>query len=358
MLRERFRPEPPPVFITDTGMFCGDIVRSCRAGGQITSLLWAIHFDGARLYLPKRVVEEVTSRLHRRAPDEATFRLATQRFVTYYLSRAIVVDEIPEDWAQSDPRIQALASRDPSDLPAARLSVALDAFLLSEDRDLIDLGLADSKWLPLAHAAANDAEYTLALTGAYLPSAATLAAGEAAWKGYVRLSPAMQLVAVATLLAVGYWAITTGRARHVAQRVSPALTGAGEALLPAVAEVLERGRRAEGVLRPTPHSDSSMPSRSELIARVLARCGSHDRPILAEDVARQLAGPPLRERTQLVRAELLAHPRTFTQVRRGRFALGRPVGETVLSLPHDEVADFLRRSHREAGQKPTWTFSQ
>jgi predicted nucleic acid-binding protein len=336
------------VFIPDTGMFCGEIVRSCRGGGQITSLLWAIHFDGAQLYLPKRVVEEVVERLHRRAPDEQTYELAKRRFASYYLSQAVVVDEIPESWGQNDPRIQALAVRDPTDLPAARLSVALGACLLAEDPDLVELGLADSKWLVIAHAAANDAEYTLALTGAYLPSAAAIELGKATWRGFSRAPAALQVVLVAGLLLAGYWLVTSGRGREIAKRVGPRLAELGDTLLPPVAEIMERGRKAEVVLGAGGLSPSPRPSVGELVAGVLARSGSQSSPMLAGDIARQLGGPPLRERTRIVRAELLDHPKTFIQVSRGRFALGRPVGGSPSSLPTEEITDFLRRSHKDA----------
>lgn len=348
MIATSLRGHPTPIFVADAGMFMGEIVRSCRNGGTTTSMLWALHMEGARLYLPLDIVDEVTNNLHRRAGSDTELALA--RFESLYLPHAIIVDEVPANWGQHDERVQALALRDPSDLPSARLSVAIGAFLLAEDPDLVDLGLGTKSWLVIAHAAANSAEYTVVATGAVVPSALSFELGKAAVKGFLKAPTILQFVIVLGLAYGIYRAGQSTRVRDAAKRIGPRFAEAADRYGPPIAEVMSRHREAQALLSTTTSVTGSKPTIGELVARILARSGSHDAPLLAEDVARELSGLTLRERTQLVRAELLAHPNTFIQVSRGRFALGRPHGTDASMLPLEELSDFLRRSHRD-----TWT---
>jgi hypothetical protein len=342
MIGASLRGHPTPILIADAGMFMGEIVRSCRNGGTTTSMLWALHTEGAKLYLPQEIVEEVT---HRRAgPDTER---ALDRFARLYLPHAIIVDEVPASWGQYDERVRALAIRDPSDLPSARLSVAIGAFLLAEDPDLVDLGLGTKSWLVIAHAAANSAEYTFVATGAVVPSALTFELAKVAVRGFVKAPPILQFVIV---LGLAYGICRAGQntqVRETVRRIGPKVADAVDRCGPPIAEVMSRHLAAQALMSTRDSAGRSRPILGELVARILARSGSHDAPLLAKDVARELSGLTLRERTQLVRTELLAHPNTFTQVSRGRFALGRPHGTAASMLPPEEVADFLRRSHKE-----------
>jgi len=348
MIGASLRGHPTPIFIADAGMFMGEIVRSCRNGGTATSMLWALHMEGAKLYLPRDIVEEVTKRLHRRAGPDT--ELALDRFTRLYLPHAIIVDEVPPAWGQHDERVQALALRDPSDLPSARLSVAIGAFLFSEDPDLVDLGLGTKSWLVIAHAAANSAEYRFVATGAVVPSVLTFELAKATAKGFMKAPPIIQFVIVLGLAYGIYQAGQSTRVRDAARRIGPRVAEAVDRYGPPIAEVVSRQREAQDLFSATDSATGSKPTLGELVARILARSGSHEAPLLAEDIARELAGLTLRERTQMVRAELLAHPNTFTQVSRGRFALGRPHGTEASILSPDELTDFIRRSHKE-----TWT---
>lgn len=340
-----------PVIITDTGMLCGEVLSSCREGGKVTSLLWAIHNQGARLYLPRSIIAEIAGALERRAPDPETYTFAMTRLRSLYLPCAIVVDEVPESWAANDDRIQKLALRDPSDLPAARLGVAVGAFLLAEDPDLVDLGLGVHEWLTIAHAASNDAEYTLVSMAAGIPSAIAIELINGALRGLSRVPVTAQVAVVAALGMGGYWFVRNGQNCQAAKRTGAALSQFAEKVGPSIVEIVQRGLAAEASLGSGELAASPKPTVGELVAHVLARSGSHSAPLLAEDIARELSGPSLRQRTQIVRAELLSHPRTFMQVSRGRFALGRPLSTTGSCLPPHEVADFWRRSHRAADEK-------
>jgi len=336
------------MLIADAGMFMGEIARSCRDGGTTTSLLWALHMEGAKLYLPREIVDEVTNRLHRRAGPNT--ELALSRFTRFYLPHAIIVDEVPATWGQHDERVQALALRDPTDLPSARLSVAIGAFLLAEDPDLVDLGLGTKSWLVIAHAAANSAEYTFVAAGAAVPSVLTFQLARSALGGFVKAPPFLQFV-IGVGLAYGiYRARESSQVRKAAKRFGSNLVEAVDRYGPSIAEVMSRHSQAQALFTARVTARGSQATLGELVAEILARRASHDAPLLAEDIARELSGLTLRERTQLVRRELLAHPNTFTQVTRGRFALGRPHSADLSMLPPEEIADFLRRSHRE-----TWT---
>jgi hypothetical protein len=172
--------------ITDSGMLMGEVIQSSRRpdgspGGRITSLLWALHHQGAVLYLPRHIVEEVERDLPRRAKPGDDIELAYRRLRGLYLSRARVID-VPRGWALSDPRVQALVGRHPADLPAAQLAVTIGGcFLLSEDPDLCDIPeLGFSAWLEVTHAAANQTEVdALSITASIPFNVAEATAGAA-----------------------------------------------------------------------------------------------------------------------------------------------------------------------------------
>src|SRR5260370_41968366 len=87
----------------------------------------------------------------------------------------------------------------------------------------------------------------------------------------------------------------------------------------------------------------------ERIARVLAYAFE---PLLAVDIARQLEAPRnLRDRTQMVRAELQACE-AFTKETRGGWVLGRPTGYQRAPPPPIAVADYMMRVHN--GPRRCW----
>jgi hypothetical protein len=340
------------IMITDSGMLMGEVLQSSRrpdgsAGGRVTSLLWALHHRKAVLYLPRHIVEEVERDLPRRAKTGDDIDLAYRRLRTLYLSRARIID-VPPGWALNDPRVQALARRHLTDLPAAQLAVTIGGcFLLSEDPDLFDIPqLGFSAWLNVTHAAANESEVEAIYVTASIPfNIAEVTAG-AAYRRIAAASMGTKL-AVAGLAAVivigGIWWIRSGRSGMFLDRVRPVIRELGQTYGPLLVETMERYNRGQVVFAQAVVPRADAQTLGERIARVLAY--AHE-PLLAVDIARELGSPGnLRDRTKMVRAEL-RDCEAFVEVSRGRWELGRPSGYKRASLSPVEIEDYLQRLHK------------
>jgi hypothetical protein len=346
------------IIIADTGMLMGEVLQSSRppegsrAQGRITSLLWALHRQGAVLILPRHVLEEVERDLPRRAGPADDLELARRRLHALYLSQARIVD-VPGDWGDGDSRVQAVAQRHPADLPTARLAVALGhCFLLAEDPDLCDTpGLGVSAWLKVTHATANGTEVDTIYVGLNIPVTATQELVGAASRRIAAASPAARwaLAGVVILIAAGAtWWIRSGRAGKLAEHVRPVIREMADTLGPQLAETLTRYQQGRVVLAPAAVPPADDRTLAERIARILA---FHSTPVLAEDIARELGSPGnLRDRTKLVRAEFRACA-AFAEVSRGRWMLGTASGYLPAALPLIEVAEFRERLHKDT-RKP------
>src|SRR5262249_19422592 len=237
------------IMITDSGMLMREVLQSSRRpdgspGGRITSLLWAIHHGGAVLYLPWHIVEEVERDLPRVARKTDDLDLAYRRLRGPYLSRARTVD-VPEGWALDDPRVQALAGRHRTDLPAAQLAVTIaSCFLLSEDKDLCDIPqLGFSAWLKLTHAAANQTEVDAIFVTARIP---VKFAEETAGAAYRRIATASTgakwaLAGLAAIIVIGaIWWVKSGRAGRFFEHAKPVIKELGRTYGPPLLETMER----------------------------------------------------------------------------------------------------------------------
>ena len=337
------------VIITDTGMLMGDVWASCR-GPKVTSLLWALHNEGALLVLPRHVVTETIARLPRRAGAFGDVAMARRRLMTLYLPWAVVVDEVLDEWGAGDPRVEALAVRDPTDLPTARLAMAIaPCYLLAEDPDLCTPGLGVPNWLPVAHAASNDADITMATVAAALPTVLVTAGVKTAARAVGRAPQGVQVLLLLTLLAGSWWLTGTQRGRRIVKGVAAPAGAVLNAVGPPLLQIAKRKADGRELLRDTVVVPPAKRLLSEVVASVLATDATHDQPLLSADVARQIEGcGNLRERTKAVRSVLRAHPEAFTEVSHGRFALGRGLALPQVALDTQEVGDFLRRSHRDA----------
>lgn len=347
------------IMITDSGMLMGEVFQSSRRpdgspGGRITSLLWALHRGGAVLYLPRHIVEEVERDLPRRAKPGDDIELAYRRLRSLYMSRARIID-VPSGWALGDPRVQALAGRHPTDLPAAQLAVTIGGcFLLSEDKDLSDIPqLGFSAWLKVTHAAANQTEADAIYVTASIPFNVAEATAGAAYRR-IATAPAGAKVALAGLAVIlfvgGIWWVKSGRAGKFFERAKPVIKELGQTYGPPLMETMERHSQGQVIFARAvvPRADGQ--TLGERIARVLAYAPE---PLLAVDIARELEAPGnLRDRTQLVRAELRGC-KAFTEVSRGRWELGRPSGYQRAALSPIEIIDYTERLHKNT--RKTWS---
>src|ERR1700735_2748178 len=245
------------IMVADSGMLMGEVMQSSRptAGsrgeGRITSLLWALHRQGAVLILPRHVLEEVERDLPRRATETDDVDLAYRRLRTLYLPRARVVD-VPPDWGGNDPRVLAVAERHPADAPAARLAVALGyCFLLAEDPDLCDTpGLGFAAWLQVTHAAANETEVASIYVGVSIPVNAAEQAIAAVSRRIAAASPTAKLamLGVVVLLGVGMVGLVRrGKGGQLIDRARPVARELGRTYGPPLVETFERYQRGQAV---------------------------------------------------------------------------------------------------------------
>jgi hypothetical protein len=349
--------------ITDSGMLMGEVLQSSRrpdgsAGGRVTSLLWALHHRKAVLYLPRHVVEEVERNLPRRAKAGDDIDLAYLRLRTLYLARARIID-VPESWALNDPRVQALARRHPTDLPAAQLAVTLGGcFLLSEDRDLCDIPqLGFSAWLKVTHAAANETEVETIYMTASIPFNVVEATAGTAYRRIAAASTGtkLALAGVTAIIAIGgIWWVRSGKAGKLFERVWPAIKELGQTYGPPLVETMQRYNLGQAACARAVVPRTDIQTLGERAARVL---GYAREPLLAVDIARELGSPGnLQDRTRMVRAELQASE-AFVEVSRGRWELGRPSGYKPTSLSPVEIMDYLDRLHKDTRRTPTTSTS-
>jgi hypothetical protein len=347
----------PVIMITDSGMLMGEVWYSSRRadgspGGRATSLLYALHRGGAALILPRHILEEVERDLPRRAKATDDLDLAYRRLRTLYLARARIVD-VPAGWALGDPRVRAVAQRHPVDLPTAQIAVTIGGcFLLTEDRDLSDPpGLGFSAWLKLTHAAANEIEYASVEMTASIPLNAATAAIGALSRRVAATPPAGRLalgIVAAGAMIGGIWLVRSGKASKFGERAWPVAQELGRTYGPPLMETMQRHADGQLVFRRAVVPRAEVQTLGERIARVLAYAPG---PLLAADIARELDKPGnLRDRTQMVRAELMSCT-AFTEVARGRWVLGTSSGYQTAALPPAEELDYLARLHKDTRRR-------
>jgi len=342
------------ILVADSGMLMGEVIQSSRppsgsrAEGRITSLLWALHRGGAILILPRHVLEEVERDLPRRARPDDDIELAHRRLRTLYLPRARIVD-VPPNWGDGDPRVEAVVNRHATDAPTARLAVALGySFLLSEDPDLCDQPeLGFSAWLQVTHAAANASEVDTIALGVSIPvSAAGEAIGAVSRRVASSSAPAKWIMLGGLLIAVAgavLW-VRSGKASKFVERAVPVVRELSETFGPPLAETFARYEAGRTVFAQATVPPSNTSTLAERIARILVFHGS---PVLAEDIARELEEPGnLRDRTRLIRTELRSSG-AFTEVSRGRWILGHPSGYKAAPLPPIEITEYWQRIHKD-----------
>ena len=242
-----------------------------------------------------------------------------------YLPLLRVVDGLPSGmWtAGEEARISELERRDPDDVPAARLALAVGAYFVSTDGGPleavygrpVDASIHD-KWVTTlksggdAHELANVLE-----AGALL---ARLVGSAAA----ATPSPTSTAVLAVSGLLAAY--ATAGSPRRA--RMRAAAGAAGAVALGVLGSYMEATSAIAALAAPPPGRDdvASMPAEARAARACLVEfCRSPQPTLSASELRARLsrAGATANERT--VRSILRAYP-CFYQPHRGRFQLGRP----------------------------------
>lgn len=331
----------PHVWVGDSGPLMKDVCRSMR-GRQVTSLLAALHYDAARLFIARHVLEEVEQHLPRfaaKATGDAAAALDCWRRV--YLPYIRVVD-VPQWWGAEHLGARRVSASDPDDHPTAQLAVALaPCGVIAEDRDLIDHGFGDQEWLQVTHASANQAYIELWASAVYPPSRAVLELAQGAARLFGRLPQWAQLLLASVLVAFTVWWQHDGRAVRQMDRVRGGAAELARLVGPPLTQIAQDRDRAVKSWDRHEFTASEPRLVGEQIARLLAVASG---PLLAVDLARQVraGGTTLKERTAVVRRVLAATP-AFIQVSRGRWELGMPATVEPPNLTPTEIVDWVRR---------------
>ncbi len=149
-LMPRIRPGP-----VDTNVLLKNIARDVRQWPNPTGMRLLGGSGALRLYAGAHVADEVEERLDSwmqdRGRDPVLGRLIWRK---HYLPILLVVNT--GTLGTDDPRVQAVLSRHPADAPTAALACVLGVRALSEDRDLVDYGLACGRpWREVIFAAGH-----------------------------------------------------------------------------------------------------------------------------------------------------------------------------------------------------------
>lgn len=125
----------PPVVI-DANVIRNDVAYACRNDSQVTTLVNAANTGLLRLFCASHVVNEVAEHYAEWSIDvgiEATDFESVWR--TQYVPLLHLVTTVPTDLLTRDEkgRIDALALKDPDDVPSATLALLIGGFYLSED---------------------------------------------------------------------------------------------------------------------------------------------------------------------------------------------------------------------------------
>lgn len=340
----------PRLLVADTGVLMNEVVQGVRLDG-LTGLLAALHHDAARLYVAEHVLVEMQRDLpgfaEGRGVDPAR---ALTRWHSLYLPHIVVV-AVPETWGDGDERVEQVSSRHPVDLPTARLAVALaPCHGLIQDPDLTDNGFGDPNWLPLTLASANQAEMELVGSTTRLPAVLGIELAKAAGRGYAKLPQWAQATLLLAGLAGLYWWERNGKAtRHIG--AARELVGkAVQVIAPLAAQVFERHTEAQVTWETNVIQPGTCPTLSERIARLLAAA---DQPMTATEMVNRLdLRGSARERGDAIRAELRRWE-AFTEVSRGRWRLGNPASSAMAAIQPADVAEWLRRAHRDNRRSST-----
>lgn len=322
----------PLAVVPDTNLLRGDIGRVAQKGGR-TVLVNAANAGAIRLFCPAHVVAEV----HEHAETfSEQMRISVADYYRVwnrdYLPLMRVIDGVPEGMltAEEEQRVAELMVRDPDDVPAVQLVLALGGFFLSNDRPALravygpDLDFSRHQtWVDALKAGGDAHELGKVLRlGALLVQLvgtesaavgrkmtesplATLVAAGAGLALFVRLSPAKRKELRPRLGRAGRAVLTVFERYQNAINEMQALSAPNPGQVLALS-VSQRGQLARACLVASAHAPASTYAAAEL-SRLL--------PFT-------LAVPHGETKVR----ELLRSERCFVEVSRGRFQLGRADG--------------------------------
>lgn len=314
----------PYPFVLDTNVLLKDIIHVVKSG-ELSALLAAADLRAVRLFVAYHVPAEVDEHLGRFATVHGVDRdRAVEVWRDNYPDRLRVV-QVPLKQIE-DERLLAVSARDKDDIPTAALGVLLaPAVVLSEDRHLVDPGIAEREWLTIALNAASQGRADAMVHGASLiTSLAVNLTGEGI-KTLVRyLGPLPRGVVrfLLGVLGVGVvvHSISEGGRNRRRQRVA-ATARVATPILQALVESMSASQQAAEVIRGVLLQSGP---ETPLLLRVARAVAVLPEPGSAAEIARALreAGAASgRGLETTIRTELRASP-MFREVVRGRWELG------------------------------------
>jgi predicted nucleic acid-binding protein len=316
------RKQLPPV-VPDTNILRADVRRVCRLGSR-TVLLNLANSGALCILCPAHVADEMYEHA-----DEFSKGFGVDQFLgiweSDYLPLLRVVDEVPMSalTVVERQRVTVLETKDPDDVPAARLSLATGAFFLSNDGPALDAVYGKGsdrtrhrEWVSTLKAGGNANELANLLEMvAMFGRLVAMPAGELAKR--VGSSPAAALVAAAGAM-IAYEASGPHRRKKVRSGVTAAMAG--------VVTSYDRWQSAiaefSGAAAPAPTANDlkALTPDEKLLRAVLQEFGLSPRATLSASELHQKT----RSGSETKVRALLRSNDCFFQASRGRFQLGRP----------------------------------
>lgn len=319
--------------IVDTNVLLKNIKKDVELSPSATAMGRLRTAGALRLFAPYHVELEMEEHLDRWMTDRGVDPTLARRIWEQDYKPAIRFVEIGS-FAPNDSRLVALRARDPDDAPTAALALLLGRKALSEDRDLLDYGLASGRpWLQTVlatgHVALGETVQfgvagAVAVTGQGLTD--LVAGARALWA----TRDGRRLLLVVGLVALGTAALAVAlRNRHepsrrwideTARAVAGTFRDGGRGAIGGYVTVERNRQTGEATLRAGVVASAGS-SALQRAARILAASAS---PLPSNELARGVwsyqRAP--RAKTEDIRAQLATLP-AFIPVEPDAWQLGR-----------------------------------
>jgi predicted nucleic acid-binding protein len=343
--------------VVDTNVLKSDVLQACFRAHQ-TALLLSGEY-GLRLFCSEHVIAEFEEHLEEWVAGLLPVETVRAVFERYYVPILRVV-RVPSGPLHSDEaeRIARLRTVDPDDVPTAILAMLLHAPVLTRDRPLLravhgDDADIDSRqeWLDVALAgrtlSETDKQMWAAGAGLDLMGRGTVAGTRAVVRAVGSLPPVLQLAVM--LAGIGMGIVAIANRKSIADAASRAGRGFVELYGPAIATWYQERQLSiawvhaadppllqAGTASGLPLAPSAL-GRSALTRVCIYALGRAPEGLSAEALASALPTDlPMATGVAKVRQVLRTH-RSFYQLPRGRWQLGKPAGvATPVLAAHDK----------------------